>query len=144
MPQAKRPEIEELLTLLFDEIEPRKDEYIADYRRRVETQLKSRLKFRLNILKSDWLRQRIQVSFKAWQKRFQKNNAHVIIYFWINEFYELNIPIAEAACFDNASSDSMSLDSDDFDFIASEKEILKDEEEAAKLHLTIFIWNLKV
>ena len=84
MPQAKRPEIEELLTLLFDEIESRKDEYIADYRRRVETQLKSRLKFRLNILKKDWFRQRIQVAFEAWQKRFQKNNAHVITYFWIN------------------------------------------------------------
>ena len=40
MSQAKRPE--ELLTLLFDEIEPKKNEYAGDYRRRIETQLKTK------------------------------------------------------------------------------------------------------
>ena len=45
MPQAKRPEIEELLTLLFDEIEP-KDERVSHFRERVETQMKRRLKYR--------------------------------------------------------------------------------------------------
>ena len=83
MLQARRSEIEELLTLLFDEIEPRKDEYIADYRRRVETQLKSHLKFRIDISNRDWFRKRIQIAFEAWQKSFQKNNVHVISYFWI-------------------------------------------------------------
>ena len=41
MPQAKLPEIEELLTLLFDKIEP-KDERVTHFRKRVETQLKKR------------------------------------------------------------------------------------------------------
>ena len=39
MPQAKRPEIEGLLTLLFDEIEP-KDERAGQYGKGIETQLK--------------------------------------------------------------------------------------------------------
>jgi len=119
--------------LFYYEIEPRKDQYIADYRRHVETQLKLRLKFRMDILKRDWFRKRIQISFEARQKRFQENNAHVIIYFWINWFDELNISITETECSDNSSSDSMKEDSDDLNFIASEKEILKDAEEAAKL-----------
>ena len=74
MLQARRPEIEELLTLLFDEIEPRKDEYIADYRRRVETQLK----VRIDISNRDWFIKRIQIAFEAWQKSFQKSNVDVI------------------------------------------------------------------
>ena len=45
----------------------------------------------------------------------------------------LNIPITEAACSDDAASDYMSVDSDDVNFIASETEILKDAESAAKL-----------
>ena len=45
----------------------------------------------------------------------------------------LNIPITEAACSDDAASDYMSVDSDDVNFIASETEILKDAQLAAKL-----------
>ena len=53
MSRAKRPEIEELLTLLFDEIEP-KDERVGQYGKRIETQLRKRLQYRIDILKRDW------------------------------------------------------------------------------------------
>ena len=133
MSRAKRPEIEELLTLLFDEIEPRKDEYVGDYRRRIETQLRKRLKFRIDILKRDWFKRRIQVAFETSQKRLQENNAHVTTSLCVNSFYELKIALTEAGCSDDASSDPMSLNSDDRSFIASESEILKDAQLAAKL-----------
>ena len=72
MSRAKRPEIEELLTRLFDEIEP-KDERVGQYGKRIETQLRKRLKFRIDILKRDWFKRRIQVAFDALQKRLQEN-----------------------------------------------------------------------
>ena len=106
MPQAKRPEIEELLTLLFDEIEP-KDERVGQYGKRIETRLKKRLKCRKNILKQPWFKKRIQVAFDASQKRLQQNNAHVTTCLCVNSFYELNIPITETACSDDAASDDV-------------------------------------
>ena len=84
MPQAKRPEIEELLTLLFDEIEP-KDERVTNFRKRVETQLKKRLKYRKNILKQPWFKKRIQVAFDASQKRLQQNIHSILIFVSIKE-----------------------------------------------------------
>ena len=125
MPQAKRPEIEELLTLLFDEIEPRKDEYVGNYRRRITTQLKKRLKYRKNLLKQPWSMKRIQVDFEASQRRLQKNNAHVRTHLSVRFFYALKIVHTEAGCSDDASSDCMSMNSDDRTFIASKTDILK-------------------
>ena len=131
MPQAKRPEIEDLLTLLFDEIEP-KDERVSHFRKRVETQLKKRLKYRKNVLKQAWFTKRIQAAFETSQRRLQKNNAHVRTHLSVRCFYELNIALTEAVCSDDASSDRMTLNSDNSSFIASESEILKDAKLAAK------------
>ena len=64
MSRAKRPEIEELLTRLFDEIEP-KDERVGQYRKRIETQLKRQVKFRKNIFNKNWFMKRIQDAFDA-------------------------------------------------------------------------------
>ena len=101
------------MTLLFDEIEPRKDEYVGGYRRRIETQLKNRLKYRKNLLKQPWFMKRIQLAFEASQRRLQKNNAHVRTHLRVRFFYALKIAHTEAACSDDASSDYMSMNSDD-------------------------------
>ena len=132
MPQAKRPKIVEMLKLLFDEIKP-KDERVGQYGKRIEMQLKKRLKYRKNILKQPWFKKRIQVAFDASQKRLQQHNAHEMTCLCVNSFYELNIPITETAYSDDAASDYMSVDLDDLNFIATETEILKDAQLAAKL-----------
>ena len=119
------------LTLLFDEIE-RKDERVSHFRKRVETQLKKRLKYRNNVLKQAWFTKRIQAAFETSQRRLQKNNSHVRTLLSVRCFYELKIALTEAGCSDDASSDRMSLILDDSTFIASESEILKDAKLAAK------------
>ena len=117
MSQAKQPEIQELLTLLFDEIE-RKDERVSHFRKRVETQVKKRLKYRKNVLKQAWFTKRIQAAFETSQRRLQKNNSHVRTHLSVRCFYELNIALTEAVCSDDASSDRMTLNSDNSSFIA--------------------------
>ena len=59
------------------------------------------------------------------QRRLQKNNAHVRTHFSVRFFYALKIAHTEAACSDDASSDCMSMNSDDRTFIASKTDILK-------------------